>query len=58
MYILTYMYILAVISAYHLQLKCMGGHFVSSHPYIESTTALSDTSDYYATELNSTWDCL
>ena len=29
MYILTYMYILAEISAYHFQLKCMGGHFFS-----------------------------
>ena len=27
MYILTYLYILPEISAYHLQLKCMGGHF-------------------------------
>ena len=35
----TYLYILSEISAYHLQLKCMGGHFVS---YIESTTVLSD----------------
>ena len=42
MYILTYMYILAEISAYHLQLKCMGGHFFPGHPYIESTTVLSD----------------
>ena len=29
MYIFTYLYILPEISAYHLQLKCMGGHFVS-----------------------------
>ena len=42
MYILTYLYILAEISAYHLQLKCMGGHFFPGHPYIESTTVLSD----------------
>ena len=42
MYILTYMYILAEISAYHLQLKCMAGHFFPGHPYIESTTVLSD----------------
>ena len=36
MYILTYLYILAEISAYHLQLKCMGGHFFfPGHPYIE-----------------------
>ena len=42
MYILTYLYILAETSAYHLQLKCMGGHFISGHPYIESTTVLSD----------------
>ena len=42
MYILTYLYILPEISAYHLQLKCMGGHFFSGHPYIESTTVLSD----------------
>ena len=29
MYILTYLYILAEISAYHLQLRCIGGHFFS-----------------------------
>ena len=29
MYIFTYLYILPEISAYHLQLKCMGGHFFS-----------------------------
>ena len=43
MYILTYLYILAEISAYHLQLKCMGGHLFPGHPYIESTTVLSDS---------------
>ena len=43
MYILTYLYILAEISAYHLQLKCMGGLFFPGYPYIESTTVLSDT---------------
>ena len=45
MYILTYLYIIAEISAYYLQLKCMGGHFFS---YIESTV-LSDrkVSDIY-----------
>ena len=44
MYIFTYLYILPEISAYHLQLKCMGGHFFfPGHPYIESTTVLSDT---------------
>ena len=42
MCILTYLYILAEISAYHLQLKCTGGHFFPGHPYIESTTILSD----------------
>ena len=42
MYILTYMYILADIPAYHLQLKCMGDHFSPGDPYIESTTILSD----------------
>ena len=42
MYILTYMYILAEISAYHLQLKCMGGHFFSG-PSLR-TTVLSDNS--------------
>ena len=42
MYILTYMYILAEISAYHLQLKCMAAIFFPGHPYIESTTVLSD----------------
>ena len=31
------------ISAQHLELKCMGGHFFPCHPYIESTTVLSDT---------------
>ena len=36
------MYILPEISAHHLQLKCMGGHFFPCHPYIESTTVLSD----------------
>ena len=40
MYILTYLYILAEISAYHLQLKCMGGHFFFRA--IQSTTVLSD----------------
>ena len=39
-----YMYIIPEISAHHLQLKCMGGHFFSCHPYIESTTVLSDLS--------------
>ena len=39
MYILTYMYILPEISAYHLQLAAI---FVPGHPYIESTTVLSD----------------
>ena len=34
--------ILGEISAHHLQLKCMGGHFFPCHPYIESTTVLSD----------------
>ena len=36
--------ILPDISApHHLQLKCMGGHFCPCrHPYIESTTILSD----------------
>ena len=42
MYILTYLYILAEISAYHLQLKCMGGHFFPGHPCVENTTVLSD----------------
>ena len=42
MYILTYLYILTEISAYNLQLKCMGGHFFPGYPYIESTTVLSD----------------
>ena len=28
--------ILAKISVYHLQLKCMGSHFFPGHPYIES----------------------
>ena len=42
MYILTYLYILPEISAFHLQLKCKSGHFVSGHPYIESTTVISD----------------
>ena len=42
MYIFTYLYILPEISAYHLQLKCMGSHFFPGHPYIESTTVLSD----------------
>ena len=36
------MCILPEISAHHLQLKCMGGHFFRCHPYIESTTVLSD----------------
>ena len=36
------MYILPKILAYHLQSKCMGGHFFLGHPYIESTTVLSD----------------
>ena len=26
----------------YLQLKCMDGHFFPGHPYIESTTVLSD----------------
>ena len=43
MYILTYLYILPEIPAYHLQLKCMAAIFFPGHPYIESTTVLSDT---------------
>ena len=40
---LTYLYILAEISACHLQLKCVGGHFFSGPSLdIESTTVLSD----------------
>ena len=36
------MYILAEVSEHtHLQLKCMGGF--PGHPYIESTTVLSDS---------------
>ena len=35
--------ILAEISAHH---KCMGDHFFRCHPYIESTTVLSDKDDY------------
>ena len=46
MYILTYMYILPEISAYHLQLKCKGGHCFPGHPYVESTTVLSNTYIY------------
>ena len=43
MYIFTYLCILPEISAYHLQLKCMGGHFFSGPSlHRESTTALSD----------------
>ena len=42
MYILAYLYILPEVSAFHLQLKCMGGHFFPGHPYIENTTILSD----------------
>ena len=44
MYILTYLYVLAEISAYHLQLKCMGGHFLSgpSLPREYYRTVLSD----------------
>ena len=38
----TYVYILPEISAHHLQLKFMGSHFFPCHPYIESTTVLSD----------------
>ena len=34
--------ILAEISAHHFELKCMGGHFFRYHPYIESTTVLSN----------------
>ena len=37
------MYILAEISAYYLQLKCMAAIFFPGHPYIESTTVLSDS---------------
>ena len=43
------MYILPEISAHHLQLKCMGQpFFFLCHPYIESTTVLSDTCMYYS----------
>ena len=55
MYILTYLYILAEISAYHLQLKCMGGHFFLGHPYIESTTVLSDIHTLNPVENNQGW---
>ena len=34
------MYILAKISSYHLQLKCMGSHFLSGSSYIESTALI------------------
>ena len=34
--------ILAEISAHHLKLKSMDGHFGPMHPYIESTIVLSD----------------
>ena len=44
----TYLYILPEISAHHLQLKCMGGHFFSVPSYIESTTVLSDYYYYYS----------
>ena len=44
------MYILAKILAYHLQLKCMGGHFFLGHPYIESTTVLSDIYIIYSSD--------
>ena len=37
-----HLFISAEISAHHFQLKCMGSHFFSGHPYIESTTVLSD----------------
>ena len=40
------LYILPEISAHHLQLKCMGGHFFPCHPYIESTIVLSDILSY------------
>ena len=43
------MYILAKSLAYHLQLKCMGGHFFLGHPYIDSTTVLSDIYIYIYT---------
>ena len=39
----TYVYILPEISAHHLQLKCMGSHCFPCHPYMESTTVLSDS---------------
>ena len=34
--------ILPAISAHQLQLKCMSSHFFPCHPYIKSTTILSD----------------
>ena len=34
------MYTLAKISSYHLQLKCMGSHFLSGSSYIESTALI------------------
>ena len=39
----VYTCILVEISAYHLQLKCMGSHLFSGHPHIESTTVLCGT---------------
>ena len=35
-------YVLADISAHHLQLKCMDGNFFPGHPNIDSTAVLSD----------------
>ena len=55
MYIFTYLYILPEISAYHLQLKCMGGHFFPGHPYIESTTVLSDSATNQKHPIKSNW---
>ena len=46
MYILTYLYILAEISAYHLQLKCMGGHFFSG-PSLQLFTFFFSKIDFY-----------
>ena len=37
------------LSAHHLQLKCMGGHYFSVSSLIESTTILSDVHTYLYT---------
>ena len=54
MYILTYLYILPEISAFHLQLKCMGGHFFSG-PSLHREYLVSSPAAHALNEREGIW---